>query len=236
MINPSPHLNMSLKVKKPSRLWYKRYIFTSVLSCCVIYVSFPLYVFILLSKSRRRVWDRKRVCACVHAHASLFLHLFRLSVTHEAWCLGLPAACVSSSAEVLTVGLKSEWGRRRRAKGTVRPRCGKTGKAQTKKWEKTDTANHFVTKGWIIIIFLKTHHLQARKYQMSVCSVIRHMWSLNSICICIRKTQRKQRGLLTNISMSRMENDKHSSWLLNRSDEAVCGLQGMRTFQCREMV
>lgn len=71
---------------------------------------------------------------------------------------------------------------------------------------------------------------------MSVYSVNRHMCSLNCICICIRKTQRKQRGLLTNISMSRTENDKHSSWLLNRSDEAVCGLQGMHTFQCREMV
>lgn len=199
---------------------------------------FCMFSFCYLKPNKgRSVWDRKRVCACVHAHASLFLHLFRLSVTHEAWCLGLPAACVSSSAEVLTVGLKSEWGRRRRAKGKVRSRCGKTGKVQTKKWEKTDTANHLVTQGWIFLnFFLNPHHLQARKHQMSVYSVIRQMCSLNCICICIRKTQRKQRGLLTNIPMSRMENDKHSSWLLNRSDEAVCGLQGMRTFQCREMV
>lgn len=33
-----------------------------------------------------------------------------------------------------------------------------------------------------------------------------------------------------------VENDKHGSWLLNRSDEAVCGLQGMRAFQCGEVV
>lgn len=185
----------------------------------------------------RSVWDRKRVCACVHAHASLFLHLFRLSVTHEAWCLGLPAACVSSSAEVLTVGLKSEWGRRRRAKGRWDQGVERQVRHRQKKWEKTDTANHLVTQGWIFFFFKKNpHHQQARKHQMSVYSVIRHMCSLNCICICIRKTQRKQRGLLTNISMSRMENDKHSSWLLNRSDEAVCGLQGMCTFQCREMV
>lgn len=129
-------------------------------------------------------------------------------------------------------------GKEKKSKRKVRPRCGKTGKAQTKKVRKDRYCKPFGNTGLdFFFFFLKNpHHQQARKHQMSVYSVIRHMCSLNCICICIRKTQRKQRGLLTNISMSRMENDKHSSWLLNRSDEAVCGLQGMCTFQCREMV
>lgn len=94
------------------------------------------------------VWERqrKRKSACMHAHVSLqvcvLLHLFRLSVTHEAWCLGLPAARVSSSVEVLTVGLKSEGGKRRKKAGKkVRPRCGKTGKAQRKEVGKDRECN-----------------------------------------------------------------------------------------------
>lgn len=72
----------------------------------------------------------------------------REDVTHEAWCLGLPAVLVSSSAEVLAVGLRSGedggggrgWKARRwqgRAKTKKKRwrekmrKCGNTGEGQT---------------------------------------------------------------------------------------------------------
>lgn len=168
--------------------------------CVALFYLFPVCLHIA-------VWNHadgtEFVCACVCGSSVLE------GVTHEAWCLGLPAALVSSSAEALTVGLKSEGGGEEVA-GKSKKKGGerwdrdveRQGKGQCKKRQETENSTHFKCTA-----LTPSTRCNKTSYRCSfLVSQQTHVDSMYSLCIWIqeKKNKKKQRCLLTNISVSRM--------------------------------
>lgn len=146
-------------------------------------------------------------------------------VTHEAWCLGLPAALVSSSAEVLTVGLKLGVGGGGR-RGQIRSEGEKTvwrdRRGTEKKQEEAENTSHLnryfrMLKVWISIVLLCLW-AGMKSYQCQFV-VIEQMHRDTYVCAHMHTENTHKTAQLAHKYFCEQDvgNDKHSSWLLNRS-------------------